>query len=847
LGPYEILDAIGAGGMGEVYRARDTRLGRDVAIKVLPESFAADADRLRRFEQEARAVAALNHPNILAVHDTGTQNGTPYIVTELLEGRTLREQLNEGVLPIRKAMQYAQQIANGLAAAHDKGIVHRDLKPENLFCTKDGRVKILDFGLAKQSASLDAAATMTGSTPPNAHTEPGVVMGTAGYMSPEQVRGEPADHRSDVFALGAILYEMLSGERAFKRKTSAETMTAILKEEPRELTGINREVSPGLVRIVQRCLEKEPAQRFQSVADLGFALEALSGSTTAVAAAKAGHTPKWQPVAVAGLVLAGLAAGWFAHRAMGTRRSEPVSHQVSYRRGTIYSGRLSPENKTIVYSASWEGGSPDIYAVSKESPESRSLNATESILLSVSSSGELAVLTGARFLDHYEFEGTLSTMTLGGAPREVLQDVTSADWAPDGQSLAVAHVVGGKYRLEYPIGSVRFETSGAISHVRVSRDGRMVAFMHHPHPSDDRGSVMLLDDSGQARILSDGWEAEQGLAWSAKGDEVWFSAVRGGSDFVLYGVTPAGKMREVLAGLGGIRVLDVTPDGKLLVTHTESHYVVTASIDGAPGRDLSWLDASFQPSLSLDGKHILFSEGNESEGAFYAVCMRGTDGSPVVRLGEGLGYALSPDGAWAWVLLLKEPPELELLPTGAGQMRRPENSNIESYSAMNWMPDSQAFIFAGSEPGHGSRIYIQSITGGKARPLTGEGFSAAVTIPISPDGKRFVAFDQHAGTWGSCQIDDGKCLPLAGSEPRDLPRQWSADGKYIYVGVRRPAPAFWRIELATGHRVLWKLVTLADPVGIDFVIPISITPDGKSFAAYSNRRLDELYLVDGVN
>src|SRR5215472_12572877 len=285
LGPFAIQAHLGAGGMGEVYRARDARLGRDVAIKVLPASFASDADRLRRFEQEARAVAALNHPNILAVHDIGAQDGTPYIVTELLEGRTLREQLDDGALPVRKALDYAEQISQGLAAAHGRGIIHRDLKPENVFCTKDGRVKILDFGLAKQALSpaAHAAATMSGETIPDAQTEPGQVMGTVGYMSPEQVRGAPADHRSDIFSLGAILYEMLSGKRAFKRDTAAETMTAILKEEPPELSGTNPSIAPGLDRIVHRCLEKEPAQRFQSASDLGYAIEALSGTTKSVA------------------------------------------------------------------------------------------------------------------------------------------------------------------------------------------------------------------------------------------------------------------------------------------------------------------------------------------------------------------------------------------------------------------------------------------------------------------------------------------------------------------------------------------------------------------------------------
>src|SRR6202522_2606429 len=277
LGPYEIVAPIGAGGMGEVYRAKDTRLGRDVAIKVLPEAFARDADRLRRFEQEARAVAALNHPNILAIHDIGEYNGAPFLVSELLEGHSLREELNGGALPTRRAVEDASQIAEGLAAAHDKGIVHRDLKPENVFVTKDGRLKILDFGLAKLAklqAAADENATLD-ATPQD--TSPGVVLGTVGYMSPEQVKGEAADARSDIFALGTILYEMLSGQRAFRRDTSAETMTAILKEEPAELSLTGKAISPALERIVRRCLEKKPLQRFQSARDLAFNLEGLSG------------------------------------------------------------------------------------------------------------------------------------------------------------------------------------------------------------------------------------------------------------------------------------------------------------------------------------------------------------------------------------------------------------------------------------------------------------------------------------------------------------------------------------------------------------------------------------------
>src|SRR5271167_4243009 len=306
LGPYEIHSLLGAGGMGEVYRARDTRLGRDVAIKVLPEALANDADRLRRFEQEARTIAALNHPNILGIHDVGAHNGAPFLVTECLEGQTLREKLKSGPLPVRLASEYALGIAQGLAAAHEKGIVHRDLKPENVFVTRDGRVKVLDFGLAKLVRAEENHET--------AVTLPGMVMGTVGYMSPEQVRGEPSDARSDIFSFGAVLYEMLTGNRAFKRNTSAETMTAILREEPPELNNTGWQGPLGLQRILARCLEKNVERRFQSASDLAFAIESLSG-TSALTATQGMEQPNarrssllWVSAALGVLVLG--VTGW---------------------------------------------------------------------------------------------------------------------------------------------------------------------------------------------------------------------------------------------------------------------------------------------------------------------------------------------------------------------------------------------------------------------------------------------------------------------------------------------------------------------------------------------------------
>ena len=359
LGPYEIVALLGAGGMGEVYRARDPRLDRDVAIKVLPAAFTADREYLRRFEQEARAVAALNHPNILAVYDVGEHQGAPYIVSELLEGETLRSRTS-GPMPQRRAIEFAQQIARGLAAAHEKGIVHRDLKPENIFVRTDGSAKILDFGLAKLTEPHPLGAGANLSTLAQ-DTRPGAIMGTVGYMAPEQVRGEAADHRADIFAFGAILYEMLTGRRAFAKETSAETLTAILKEDPSDLTTFDRTVSPGLSRIVDRCLEKNAAARFQSTHDLGFALGQLdttSGTAAPVrpAVPRASRWVPWALLALTALAWLTTSVLWRMTTSRGSSDAVPVRFQiqppgpVSFTASGHYLA-VSPDGRRIVFAA----------------------------------------------------------------------------------------------------------------------------------------------------------------------------------------------------------------------------------------------------------------------------------------------------------------------------------------------------------------------------------------------------------------------------------------------------------------------------------------------------------------
>jgi tRNA A-37 threonylcarbamoyl transferase component Bud32 len=455
LGPYEIQSPLGAGGMGEVYRARDTRLGRDVAIKVLPEKLARDADRLRRFETEARVIAALNHPNILSIHDIGIYEDAPYLVSECLEGQTLRMELSGWALPVRQVVDYGTQIAQGLAAAHDKGIVHRDLKPENVFVIRDGRVKILDFGVAKlvrpesfsdEGATMDAGPTSTG-----------IVLGTVGYMSPEQVRGEPADGRSDIFALGTILYEMLFGQRAFRRDTSAETMTAILKEDPPELSLTGKTISPALERIVRRCLEKKPLQRFQSARDLAFNLEGLTGvSSTSATGVSAGAAvaaaerktsgTRMMMLATGVLLLALLGVGSWMLGVRSRSLPPPTYHQLTFERGLVYAARFAPDGRSIYYSASWNGQPVQLYSALPDSPESRPLNLGNSTLFAVSAS-QLAISAGCK--DRYIglCQGTLGLVPLaGGTPREVADGVLAADWSADGSEMAVILQVAGKYR-----------------------------------------------------------------------------------------------------------------------------------------------------------------------------------------------------------------------------------------------------------------------------------------------------------------------------------------------------------------------------------------------------------------
>jgi serine/threonine protein kinase len=458
LGPYEILASIGAGGMGEVYRARDTRLKRDVALKVLPESLAADPDRLRRFQLEAQAASALNHPNILVVFDIG-QEQTPYLVSELLEGQTLRERLREGRLSVVKSVDIARQTAAGLAAAHGKGITHRDIKPENLFLTKDGRLKILDFGLAKLSHTEKPS---TESATQTQVTDPGSVVGTVSYMSPEQVRAKAVDQRSDIFSLGCVLYEMLVGKRAFQGETTAETMTAILRQEPPDLTALDAKLPPALDRIVRHCLEKDPDNRFQSTRDLAFDLESFSLPGQAGAAPATSKPTRRGAVGAlaAAIPLAAAGAVWLDRRY--SKSSALKFHRLTYRRGKIQAARFAADGHTIVYSAQWEDQPYQLFTVHDDSAESRPLGFSDAGLLGISSRSELALGLNLRFPSPFYNQGTLARAPLfGGEPRPLVDDVRFADWTPDGGDLAVIVETTKGWQIQLPPGKLVYQGPSA--------------------------------------------------------------------------------------------------------------------------------------------------------------------------------------------------------------------------------------------------------------------------------------------------------------------------------------------------------------------------------------------------
>jgi Tol biopolymer transport system component/predicted Ser/Thr protein kinase len=859
LGPYEIVAPLGAGGMGEVYRARDTRLDRIVAIKILPPHFADDATRRQRFEREAKVVSSLNHPNICTLHDVGHQDGVDFIVMEYLEGESLAERLEKGPLPAAEVLQYGTQIASALDKAHRNGVTHRDLKPGNIILTKAG-AKLLDFGLAKAEPSASMRKTLTDATPrPLPMTKMGAVIGTVPYMSPEQLEGKEVDARSDIFSLGAVLYEMVTGNRAFQGQSEFSVASDILHKDPAPISTLQPLTPPALERTIRVCLAKDADERWQSASDLwnelrwisqsGSQSGAMPGTMIAapfesqnglqVAPAVSRTMRPRIPWLVATLSLIIAAVALFVAARSGRGHKPLAFRQLNFRREAIFQAAFAGD--TIVYSAATSDNTPQVFAVRSDYPEPQPIGPRGMTLLAVSSKGELAVLLNAHYFWYRLFTGTLARMTLdGGAPREIQEGVRQADWSPDGTQLAIIREVAGKDRLEYPIGHVLREVSGSLSDVRFSPKGDRIAYFEHPRKLDDRGSVNTVDLSGNNTLISDGYWSLRGLSWAPDGEEILFSASESGGSYFVYGLTLAGKRRIAYQPPGGFNIQDVARDGRWLATRLDYRYAAMVHTPEMAGdRDLSWLNTSHARALSQDGRTLLFCE--TALGTNYAVCLRKTDGSAVLRLGEGWAADLSADGKWVLALVQSPPPKLLVYPTGAGETRQLQRGAIEHYATAQWFRDGKRVLICGNEPGKGVRFYVQEL-GGAPNAVTPENTRDGL---LSADGKLLLARGPDE-KYSVYPIAGGDPRPVLGLTQADILALWSADGLSALIYRRAEIPyRLERVDLTTGRRTLFKEFAPADRTGLLSLREIFVTDDLRSYAYTAYYQVSSLFVSDG--
>jgi Tol biopolymer transport system component len=796
-----------------------------------------DTGARRRLEREARVLATLNHPNVATIFGFEVLDGAPYLVLEKVEGGTLGDRLKRP-LSFAEAISIAIQIADGLAQAHAKGVVHRDLKPSNVMLTSGGRVKLVDFGIAKEVApGEDGSAPLT---------EAGTVLGTAPYMSPEQIRGETVDSRTDVWAFGCLLFEMLAGHRAFPGRSAPEAVASALRDDP-DWEGLPSSVPPLVRRLLRRCLRKDPEKRLQHIGDARLELSELEAEDGTAPTAPHPRAQRWSRPAMLGLSAVAAAALAGAVFVIGRRtalKEPPRFERVTFRRGYMRDARFTPDGKSVIYAASWDGGPLLTYRRLAESPESLPLALPSANILAISKAGELAIAIDCKATHGGVCAGTLARAPLtGGSPREVAEGVQQADWTPDGRGLVVVRDVPGGARLLGAAGNTLYETSGHISCPRVSPAGDLVAFFDHPEAGDDRGSVAVVDMAGKMRHLTKEWESSFGIAWAPAGREIFFTASEIGAQRELYAVSLSGALRPVYRAPSSLALLDISQSGRVLLAMEDLRIGLLAAGPGdTTDRELSWLDRSLARTISRDGKLLVFTEQSEAVGREYTVCLRRMDGSPVTRLGSGNAMAISPDNAFVLVKPPGEPGVLSIVPVGAGSTRQLKLPGLDPHWA-SWTPDARQMVVYASQGEQKSRLYVVDVETAKFRPLSEVGRGG---YAISPDGV-YVATKGADDQLLLEALDGSSLVAVRGAAHGDLPLAFSGDGRGLFVATARQVPReIFRIDLATGERSHFRDLAPLDRSGVSLVLRVTLSSDATSYAYSYYRSLADIYAVDGL-
>ncbi len=853
LGPYTVESLIGVGGMGEVYRAKDTRLGRHVAIKCVPWFIRSDAIARARLEREARVLATLNHPNIAAVYGVEETDGVVGIVLELIEGPTLAECL--ATLSMREALALAGQIADALEAAHDKGVIHRDLKPSNIKVTPEGVVKVLDFGLAKIVAGDPLSADDSVRDP----TRTGVVVGTAAYLSPEQARAQPLDRRTDLWSFGCVLFELIARRPAFDAETASDTLVRVLEFEP-DWSALPAETPAPIRRLLKRCLEKARERRLRDIGDArleivdALATEAKIENPTGEVGLSRRSGRRVKPLLLTGVAALGIAAVAFL-LGRATRSGSPATlTQLTFREGTIGKARFAPDGETVVYSAAWDGEPFRVFTTRVGSAHSRALDVPPSDLMAVSKRGDLAVSPSRGAVDGWEPDGVLAVTPLaGGGVRPLYDRVVGADWSADGTTMAIARRGPNGGRLEFPVGTVVHEANIVLP-PRVSPDGSRACFFGGPA----YGQLHVAERGGPVRVLRSGFNRGGHCAWAPDGREIW---VESGGDMHmnLEAIDLAGRRRVVATYPSMVQIEDISASGNVLVSAGRIRFSAHGS-SGGTERDLSVFDATRVHHLGADGRQALLWD-NSPAGGLARVFLRGLDGTPAVPLGPGAPVAISPKGDWVAVIGDGKSNDrvrnkLSLLPTGVGSLRTldlpvaAEPTNSSATGRTDWerrtydvsSDGARILIPFGRSGDRPPSVHVYDLRDASMRQITPDGVTGPAVL--SPDGGR-VAVNQSDRVV-VYPVDGGEPQQLRGAaEPGKLVR-WSADGRALFVvELANTVARLFRRELATGERAFVREVKVHEPAGVT-AFDVWVSGDGAAYAYSALRRVSNLFVIQGL-